>query len=82
MNQQPHKDGFWKILTSVLFTILLSMIGYIVNQNDGKIKSLEDWRVKHEELERAEMAVLHSRLAAIETKLDLLLNDKLPGLKK
>jgi len=82
MNQQPPKDGFWKILTSVLFTILLSMIGYIVNQNDGKIKDLEAWRVKHEEYERVEMAALYSRLTAIETKLDLLLNDNLTGLKK
>lgn len=68
----------WSMVASVLFAMVLSMLGYIVRQNDGRIDRLEAWRHEHEAYSRDQVVAMHSRLAAIETKLDQLLQEKKP----
>ena len=60
----------WSLVSSVLFGLVLSLMGYIVNQNERRLTILESWREDHEKYSREQIVEISSRLATIEAKLD------------
>ena len=66
----------WSLISSVLFAMVLSLLGWIVQQNERRLTALENWREEHEHYSREQVVEISSRLATIETKLDQILSER------
>jgi len=63
----------WSLIASILFGIVLSLLGWIVQQNERRLTSLENWREKHENYSRDQMILIQSTLSEIKTNVASLL---------
>lgn len=66
----------WSLVASILFGLIISLMGWIVQQNERRLVALEEWRDQHEHYSRDQVIRLSERLAMIETKLDQVLKTK------